>query len=71
MKLFHAAIFSAAVCSPLSALAGPDWEVIHMARHDLARREAIHQAHCLAKRPHVAQQGSEKLRKESKNPFGA
>ncbi len=69
MKHLHAALFSAAIFSPLSASAGPDWEVIHQARHDLARREAVQQAHCSAKRPPVAQQGSGKGRKESKNPF--
>jgi hypothetical protein len=29
-----------------SAWAGPNWEVIHQARHDLARREAMHMVRC-------------------------
>ena len=43
MKKAHAAFVGAILLSvPLSASAGPDWEVIHQERHDLARREATH-----------------------------
>jgi|GEM_PF-5956888 len=70
MKHLHAALFSAAALFPLSASAGPDWEVIHQARHDLARREAVLQSHCPAKCPHIALQSSGKVQKESKRSVG-
>ncbi|HQT26549.1 MAG TPA: hypothetical protein PLK99_08135, partial [Burkholderiales bacterium] len=52
---------------PLSASAGPDWEVIHQERHDLARREAMHMARCKAARHPVAkvQPQDGKLKKEA------